>query len=401
MSCQADITIVGGGMTGAVLALALAQETTWDIALVDAGATEGHVSDSLILGSRVVALNEASIDWLDTLGVWGALKSTHYCPYQKMAVWDGEGTGEVVFDAAAEHQEQLGSIVENSHLIAELWCALRATGRVHVVTADAVNEVVFAEGGERHSLLLDSGARIKTTLIVAADGAESFIRKEAGLNVDEKDYGHSALVATVETELAHNGVALQRFAQSGPLAFLPLPSVDGKHFSAIVWSQQQVIAQELHDLGDVDFALKLEQAIERRLGRVLAVHHRGMHPLKERHAQNYYRDGLVLIGDAAHTLHPLAGQGVNLGFADAKALVAELQRAQTRGLALTEPSLLARYQRQRRVHNATAIKAMSGFKLLFEATNPMVGLLRNEGMRLFNQMPWLKRQAIKLARGSL
>ena len=401
MNYQADITIVGGGMAGAVLALALAKETSWDIALVDASATGEPAGDSLVVGSRVVALNEASIDWLDALGVWQGLKPTHSCPYQKMVVWDGEGTGEVEFDAAAEHQEQLGAIVENDHLVAELWRALRATGRIHEVTADAVSEVFFADGDDRHSLLLRSGARIKTALIVAADGAESFIRKTAGLDTTEKDYGHSALVATVETELAHEGMALQRFSQSGPLAFLPLPSVEGKHYSAIVWSQQQGVAQELHALSDADFTLRLERAIERRLGNVLAVHHRATHPLKERHAQSYYRDGLVLIGDAAHTLHPLAGQGVNLGFADAKALVVELQRAQMRGLALAEPSILARYQRQRRVHNATAIKAMSAFKLLFEAKNPMAGLLRNEGMRLFNQMPWLKRQAIKVAQGSL
>ena len=402
MNYQTDITIVGGGMAGAALALALAQETQWNIALIDAGASGDKAATAPpVLASRVVSLNEASIDWLTRLGVWPELQAAYYSPYQKMVVWDGEGTGEVTFDAADEHQTQLGTIVENNHLLTRLWGALQATGRIHVVTADAVSDVVFSQGQAKHCVGLKSGSKFKASLVVAADGAESVVRTMAGLGVSENDYGHSAIVATVETQHAHDGVAFQRFSNTGPLAFLPLPSKEGKHYCSIVWSQQQTVADELLALDDAAFVLKLERAIEHRLGRVLSVHNRAAYPLKERHANSYYRAGLALIGDAAHTLHPLAGQGINLGFADAQALATELKRAQTRGLPLAEPSVLTRYQRQRRAHNTAAIKAMAAFKVLFEAKSPMVGLLRNEGMRLFNQMPWLKRQAIKVARGSL
>ncbi|HEY7773952.1 MAG TPA: FAD-dependent monooxygenase [Marinagarivorans sp.] len=405
MNYQADITIVGGGMAGAALALALAKETQWDIALVEATsgpAPKNNPDAGKVLDSRVVALNDASIAWLESLGVWPGCDQQYCCAYQKMQVWDGEGTGSVEFDAAAEHCDQLGVIVENHYLLTQLWQALQAIGRIQLITGEPVNTVGFSDSlGGKQTITLASGAKIKSSLIVAADGAESLMRKAAGLVVTEKPYGHRALVATVQIENPHQNRALQRFSQSGPLAFLPLPSIAEKHYCAIVWSQLEAQASFLQQLDDAAFMQAVERAIEGRYGRILAVHHRAAIALKERHAQQYYRDGLVLLGDAAHTLHPLAGQGVNLGFADAKALFEELQRAQVRCLPLAEPSILARYQRQRRGHNAMAIQAMAGFKSLFESQNPWLGLARNEGMRVFNKVPWLKQQAIKAARGVL
>jgi 2-octaprenylphenol hydroxylase len=418
MIAKVDITVVGGGIAGAALGLALAKKTRWNLALVDSvgplnlsdrsmsnsvidsRVIDGRGIDSRVINSRVVALNEASIQWLKDLDIWPSIEGPRACAYRQMRVWDGEGTGEVCFDAAAIHESQLGVIVENNHLINQLWLGLQATGRVQTLIGDGVTNIAFKQGQSksRCELLLASGARLQTQLTIAADGAESAVRKASGIAHSSVDYGHHALIATVQVRQPHNGCALQRFSTQGPLAFLPLASQGDKHFCAIVWSQTHDQAQALQAMDDETFKRALARAIEWSGGDIPAVYHRAAIALKERHAESYFQQGVALIGDAAHTLHPLAGQGVNLGLADAKALFEELQRAETRGLSLSEPSILARYQRERRAHNSATIKAMRVFKTLFEQQNPWITLLRNEGMRAFNASGWLKQQAIKVAR---
>ena len=398
MNYQADIVVVGAGMAGAALALAISQQTPWNLLVVSAQAADAAPASDII-NSRVVALNGASVEWLNALDVWPQIAAERTCPYRKMTVWDGEGTGRVDFDAAANHATELGFIAENAHVVACLRQALEASGKVQLLQGATVAQVTLAAEDAEHTLLLSSGQRIKTSLVIAADGAESFIRKAAGIKLYERDYGHAALVATVQTTQFHQYTAYQRFSHQGPLALLPLPSLGQQHFCALVWSQQSDMAQNLSALEDAAFAQAISRASEQALGDIVAVHHRAQLPLKERHASSYSCAGVVLVGDAAHTIHPLAGQGVNLGFADAKALTTELTRAHARSLALTEPSILARYQRQRLAHNMAALKTMAAFKTLFEQQNPYVGLLRNQGMAWFNRMPWLKQQAMRIAQG--
>lgn len=417
MTIETDIAIVGGGMAGAALALALAQQTGLRLTLIEAKTPDLSFadftsSDYRAPDSRVVALNAASIEWLSSLGVWpsivaNAMNTQRYaCPYQKMEVWDGEGTGAVSFDAAEVHQKSLGWIVENAHIVRELWLLLQSQSNVQIITDSVVDSSLsnteqggFSEANNRH-LILSSGNQVSAKLVVAADGARSIVRDMAGIDTHEKSYEHVALVATVQTELDHQQTAYQRFSQTGPLAFLPLSDDEhGRHYSAIVWSQKANAAKALAALDDADFSMALERAIESRLGKVENVYLRASLPLSERHARSYIAPCLALIGDAAHTIHPLAGQGVNLGFADTKALFDEVVRAIDRELPINHASALDRYQRQRRTHNAAAIYTMKGFKELFELQHPAMILLRNESMRLFGRLPFIKKIAMKAAAG--
>lgn len=417
MAIQTDIVIVGGALAGAALALALAKQTQWRITLITGNAgkacavteqkpdaidqkpNDQEQNSGDIVNSRVVALNDASLAFLRTLGICPLNDAKFSCEYRKMVVWDGEGTGSVDFNAADIHTDYLGVITENKCLVNRLQDAVQATTCVQVIANNAVVELTQTSQVES-VIRLASGDRVKAGLIIAADGAHSFIREAAAIDAQQKPYGHSAIVATVEVSCDHQATAFQRFSHNGPLAFLPLPPIGDKHYCAIVWSLKNDQAVEHYQLDDEAFACALERAIEGRLGSVLKVYHRAIVPLMQRHVDHYFREGVVLVGDAAHTLHPLAGQGVNLGFADVAALADELIRAERRGLEVGHRSILMRYQRRRKLHNALAVKAMYTFKTVFEQSNPYIGLVRNCGMLAFNKSRWLKKHVMQLASGA-
>lgn len=416
MAIQTDIVIVGGALAGSALALALAKQTRWKITLITGdsvktpASTQGQ-TDTLeqkggsvvkgegVVNSRVVALNDASLSFLRTLGIDPLKAAKFSCEYRKMLVWDGEGTGSIDFNAADIHTDYLGVITQNQCLVNMLLDAVQSSTCVQVIANDSVVELTKTSQGD-NVIRLASGERVKAGLIIAADGAHSFLRDAANINAQQKPYGHSAIVATVEVSREHQATAYQRFSHDGPLAFLPLPSAGAKHYCAIVWSLNNDQAQHYYSLDDHAFANSLERAIEGRLGAVLNVYHRAMIPLIQRHVDQYFKEGVVLVGDAAHTLHPLAGQGVNLGFADVAALADELMRAERRGLEVGHSSIFTRYQRRRKLHNALAVQAMFTFKTLFEQSNPYIGFLRNSGMKVFSKSQWLKKQVMKLASGT-
>lgn len=395
-----DVAIVGGGMAGAALALSLAKAGQCQVALIEKHSAPAYRQAKAPLDSRVVALNSASLEWLTALEVLTHVQNTAFCPYQAMQVWDGEGTGSVGFDAATEHSDSLGAIVENHALVYALWQALQQYSNVQIITDCAVTSV---QSGSPLKIALDNGQTLKAGLVVAADGANSPVREQVGFSVDSYAYDQMALVATLQVEKPHGQCAYQRFSQTGPLALLPLQSEqteDGQaHYCALVWSQAIDAANELQALDDPAFAAAVSRASEDVMGRVIAVHHRQCLPLAARHATRYFQEGVVLVADAAHTIHPLAGQGINLGFADAQALSSELNRALERGLALSEPSIYRRYERKRRTHNQVALWAMQGIKTGFELSHPAAVIARNEGMRLFNRSQWLKKQAVSFAQG--
>ena len=397
-----DIAIVGGGMAGAALALSLAKAGHCQVALIEKHTAPVYRQARAPLNSRVVALNGASLDWLSALDVLKHVPEAAFCPYQAMQVWDGEGTGSVGFDAATEHADSLGAIVENHALVYALWQALQQYSNVQIITDCAVTNV---QTGSPLKISLDSGQALKAGSVVAADGANSPLREQVGFSVDSYAYDQMALVATIQVEKPHGQCAYQRFSQTGPLALLPLPSEQTEggqaHYCALVWSQAVDAAAGLQTLDDDAFAAAVSRASEGVLGQVIAVHHRQSLPLAARHATRYFQDGVALVADAAHTIHPLAGQGINLGFADAEALSGELNRAFERGLALSEPSIYRRYERKRRTHNQVALWAMQGIKTGFELSHPAAVIARNEGMRLFNRSRWLKKQAVKFAQGRL
>ena len=256
-------------------------------------------------------------------------------------------------------------------------------------------------GNDCVELSLHNGAQLHATLLVGADGANSRVREWAQFQLREWDYEHTALVATVATEQPHAATAWQIFRREGPLALLPLPSANpDQHLSSIVWSTTPAEAAALMQMDDAEFMRALGNAFEHRLGAITTTSQRVSFPLRARHTDTYVQPNIALIGDAAHTIHPLAGQGINLGFLDAQALAAEILRAQQRGLSVADTTVLARYQRARKSDNVAMLAAMEGFKRLFGASALPLRWLRNAGLNWFDRSAALKRALIRQAMGS-
>lgn len=395
-----DLIIVGAGLAGAAFALAMAEQPL-NIALLDAQPERAGwppLDDTVLdYDARVSALTEASRSFLQRLGVWSDIVERRACAYQEMTVWDAEGTGEIHFSADEVGELALGHIVENRLITAALLSRLRSS-RVRLLFDSPVAE--WQRVGELGQLQLADGRLLQAPLIVAADGANSRLRDWGGFQTREWDYHHHAIVCTVETEKAHRATAWQRFLPEGPLAFLPLPDREGgQHFSSIVWSAQPELAESLMAMDEEAFNIALARHFEHRLGRIVASSRRVKFPLRQRHALRYYQQGIALLGDAAHTIHPLAGQGINLGFADAAVLADECQRALSRGLSLSDELLLSRYQRRRKGENLAMMAAMEGFQNLFESRALPLRLLRNAGMNWLDRAAPLKRQIIARAMG--
>ncbi|MDI9244320.1 FAD-dependent oxidoreductase [Marinobacter sp. CHS3-4] len=397
-----DILVVGGGLVGSAAALGLSQQG-WRVGLVESQSTKALTEPLAPAGSvgefepRVSALSIASQQLLESLGAWAGIAAERHCPYQTMTVWDGDGTGRIQFSAAELGADSLGVIVENRIVVRALMLAL-ADSEVELI--DGVNVAGWWQEGGRRGVRLDDDRLLGAELVVAADGPNSRLRQWAGLPTREWDYDQQAIVCTVRTTQSHRHTAWQRFSQTGPLAFLPLCNEQGdSHFCSIVWSQDTAEARRLMALDEGSFASELESAIERELGAVEVVSDRFAFPLRQRHAKTYIADGIALVGDAAHTIHPLAGQGANLGYSDARALLQELARARKAALSPADPSILARYQRRRKGENLSMMAAMEGFKQLFAADELPVRWLRNTGMRWLDRMGPIKQRIAAQAMG--
>lgn len=396
---QFDILIVGGGMIGSALALGLSRQG-WQVGLIEGAPAASLMAPAEPASSvddfepRVSAISLASQRLLEELGAWPKVQASRHCGYREMTVWDGDGTGRIHFDAAELHARSLGTIVENRNIVRALFESLSDSS---VQLLDGVRVKAWSRG---QGVELEDGRRLAARLVVGADGALSRLRQWSGLATREWDYDQQAIVCTVRTSQNHRYTAWQRFSPTGPLAFLPLLNEAGdEHFCSIVWSQDTLEARRLMALGTESFRKELEAAIERELGEVLAVSRRFAFPLRQRHAKDYIADGLALVGDAAHTIHPLAGQGANLGYGDVRALLEELERARELGLAPDDASVLARYQRRRKGENLTMMAAMEGFKQLFARDELPVRWLRNTGMRWLNQLAPLKNRIAAEAMG--
>lgn len=412
---QFDLVIVGAGMIGAALAASLlsaqvSQQRDLRIALLDSAAqasllrTLPELADEQALSvsgyePRVSALTQSSLALLQELGAWQYVQTQRVQAYQHMQVWDELGTGQVHFDAAELHSESLGCIVENQNLVQALHRVLAAEAKVQGFYGQKIESL--SRQGLGSSLRLSDGQILETKLLVAADGANSFVRQRLGFETREWDYGHQAIVATVAMAQSHQATAWQRFSEQGPLALLPLrgKGQDGQGYCSIVWSQQTERARELMALDDAEFMAALTRASEGRLGAVQAVSERFSYPLRQRHAKTYVKPGAVLVGDAAHTIHPLAGQGVNQGFKDVVSLTEVLSKAKAQGVPLGHEYILKRYQRQRQGDNLMMMASMEGFKQLFGSASPALRLLRNTGMAWLNDQQFLKTQLARKAMG--
>jgi 2-octaprenylphenol hydroxylase len=397
-----DLVIVGAGIVGAALACAIAQTESarnLRIAIIEAG---GHVQEYRgdNFDPRVVALTHASENLLRTLDCWDAIERKRVCAYHEMKVWDGEGTASIAFDCAEVQKNHLGHIVENSVIVNQLRERIAQLSNIQVIQPAAVVDVNLPEAGELNvRIRLSNQRELSTRLLIAADGAQSQVRELACFQTREWDYGQDAIITTVRTEHPHEFTAWQRFMRTGPVAFLPLQNNGDAHQCSIVWSADSELAHELIALDDGAFCSRLEQAFEARLGKVLGCDKRYVIPLRQRHATRYIRPGVALVGDAAHSIHPLAGQGVNLGLQDVIALAGELERALKRGIPLGDESILRRYQRQRLAGNLGMMSAMEGFKHLFGNRSLGVNWIRNTGMRQLNSLPAIKKIIINAALG--
>ncbi|KAA1175711.1 2-octaprenyl-3-methyl-6-methoxy-1,4-benzoquinol hydroxylase [Marinobacter salinexigens] len=397
-----DVLVVGAGMIGSALALGLSRQG-WRVGLV-----EGSKRDVLLEESapardvddfepRVSAISVASQQLLDELGVWRSATAGRHCAYQAMTVWDGDGTGRIHFDAAELQSRSLGTIIENRSIVRALMAALVDSD---VAVMDGAQVVGCRQRGDVRSVELADGQTLSAGLVVAADGAQSRLRQWVGLPTREWDYDQQAIVCTVQTSQNHQNTCWQRFSPSGPLAFLPLLNEQGEdRFCSIVWSQDTHEARRLMALDEERFRAELERAIERELGVVEQVSRRFAFPLRQRHAKDYIAPGFALVGDAAHTIHPLAGQGANLGYGDVRVLLEELARARQSGLAPGHSMVLSRFQRRRKGENLAMMAAMEGFKQLFARDELPLRWLRNTGMRWLDQLAPVKNRIAAEAMG--
>ncbi|MDH0689106.1 2-octaprenyl-3-methyl-6-methoxy-1,4-benzoquinol hydroxylase [Stutzerimonas stutzeri] len=394
---QADLIIVGAGMVGSTLALAL-EGSGLDILVLDASPLEAADFDPQGgFEPRVSALSAASQRIFERLGAWPGMSARRVSPYTDMHVWDGAGTGQIHFSAETVHAEVLGHIVENRVVQDALLETMQRRGGQRLLGAARLERLERTPQGWQ--LTLDDGRQLNAPLLVAADGANSAVRRLAGCETREWDYLHQAIVTSVRCSEPHQRTAWQRFTDDGPLAFLPLERDGDQHWCSIVWSVTELEARRLMALDDVAFRAALGRAFEQRLGEVEEVDPRLCIPLRQRHAKRYVQPGLALIGDAAHTIHPLAGQGVNLGLLDAAVLAEVIEAAMARGERPEDIRVLSRFERRRMPHNLAMMAAMEGFERLFQADPLPLRWLRNTGLKAVQALPEAKALFVRQALG--
>lgn len=374
---RADAVVVGGGVVGAACALALSR-LDLDVVLVETAEPAPWTPDASDL--RVYAFAPDNAALLADLDVWPQVLAARAQPYRRMRVRDAAGGGELAFDADTFGRSELGWIVEHGLLVDRLWSALPGSG-VRLRCPARVESL--AQDGDGVELRLDDGTRIAGTVAIAADGAASTLRRLAGIAVSEHDYAQRGVVGYVATERPHEATAWQRFLPGGPLAFLPC--ADGT--SSIVWTLPQDEAQQVLALDDTAFANALTRAFDARLGRATPVSRRAAFPLRRRLADDYVSGRVLLLGDAAHVVHPLAGQGVNLGLRDVAALRDSIADARQRRCDWTAAHRLARWARVRRSETALAAHAFEGLNRLFCSDGVTATLLRGPMLGLAGRLP--------------
>lgn len=386
-----DVVIVGGGMVGLGLAAAL-KGSALKVAVVEGQLPAPSLGEAP--DNRVSALSLASQRILQGVGAWDGIAARRLQAYEKMQVWEQDSFGHIDFDAASLRQSALGHIVENRVIQLALLDALKGAGNIQLLTPARAQSLQVGEAGA--VLLLEDGRALSAKLVVAADGAHSWVRRQADIPLTSWDYGHHALVATVRCAEPHEAVARQIFTPEGPLAFLPLWQPD---LCSIVWSVPAARAEALCGCDDEQFNRRLTAAFDGRLGLCKVEGARGAIPLTARYARDFARERLVLVGDAAHTIHPLAGQGVNLGLLDAAALAEQILHNHRAGADIGLLANLRGVERWRKSEAARMLAAMEGLKRLFGGSNPLKKLVRGVGLRAVDGLGPLKQRVIRAAMG--
>ncbi len=382
MKRKFDIVIVGGGITGLALAALLAkgrQAGALNITVIDAAKRPVFSADDEV-SLRVSAMANGSAELLDSVGAWSAIREARTSPYESMCVWDendvADSSASLRFDAAEFGVAQLGFITEN------------------VLVQHALLQVL-----EQCNVELKFASKIESLpeadLVVGADGARSFVRELVGIKTRQWPYRQTAVVTHLTTERPHDATARQRFLRDGPLGMLPL--ADGR--ISVVWSTTPDVAKSALDASDDELGQMLTDASDAVLGELTVAGPRGAFPLSAQHAEDYVLPGVALIGDAAHAIHPLAGQGANLGLQDAAELARVVETAIEAGLHPGDRPVLRRYERSRKGANLTMLHFMTGLNRLFATDSTVLGEIRRTGMRLFSRSGPVRERAVKVALG--
>ncbi len=391
---NSTITVVGGGMVGLAGACLLAREG-FPVVVVDGGAPPSRNASNAI--GRVSALNLATRHLLAHVGLWETITKERCTPYQAMSVWDSDSAARIQFHSREEKVPALGYIIENDLLTHVMWDCLHHNYQVKLRYGVCIRGLTpLPEADHAIRLELADGECIDSALVVAADGSQSILRSLASIGVIEQDFFQDAVTATIATTRPHQFTAYQAFTPQGPIAMLPL---DGNCCS-LVWSRDRDPTDDLLDLDETEFCRRLEQHFGSHLGSLHLVGGRRRFPLGSQHAKRYASRRLVLVGDAAHTVHPLAGLGANLGMLDVAALVETVTAARDAGKGIGNHSILRRYERWRQGENGIAIQAMKGFKNLFGSNHPLLRYSRQSGFRVANHIHPLKHWLAQYALGT-
>lgn len=383
-----DVIIVGGGMVGASTALALGQQG-WQVALVEDHPVPDLPDADTPFDVRVSALSPVSIAFLQQLGVWHHIRNTRAAPYRRMRVWDQAGAGDVTFDARDIGLPELGYIVENSVIQAALWEGVRSVDTITAFTGSHPTQ--WRLEGRQVCVCLNDERTLTGALLVGADGGKSWVRQATGIEETHQDYDTAAQVLSVITDYPQQDITWQRFTANGPQAFLPLAGARG----SIVWYDLIEAVKTRHTWSDEEMLSALAESFPAELGTIKAIESRGYFPIRRMHAQRYTAERTVLVGDAAHTIHPLAGQGVNLGFYDAMALIDSLKDSDDLGAS----KALARYERMRRADNLITQSSMDLFHYGFRAHNPLLVGARNIGLSTVSAFEPLRKMVSQFASG--
>ncbi|MFT5880843.1 MAG: 2-octaprenylphenol hydroxylase [Moritella sp.] len=386
-----DIAVVGGGMVGLAFAAAL-KDTTLKVVVIEGNEIDLELGEQPDL--RVSALSRASQNILQNLDAWGGIETRRKQAYNAMQVWDRDGFGRIDFDGSALMTDTLGHLVENKVIQLALLEQIEKAGNITLLTSTKIRKL--SQNAEAVWLTLEGQEPVYAKLIVGADGANSWTRQQVNIPLVSWDYNHSAIVANIRTVEPHQNCARQIFNPEGPLAFLPLWQPD---LSSIVWSLPPERAAVLLAMDEADFNKALTVAFDGRLGVCQVEGQRQSFPLKMRYARSFATDRVALIGDAAHTLHPLAGQGVNLGLLDAASLAQCVLANHQQQKDIGAHRNLREFERWRKTEAAVMIASMEGLKRLFSGSHPAKRLFRDVGLTLSNVLPGVKLQFIKRAMG--
>ncbi len=385
-----DVVIVGGGMVGAAVACCLGNSPL-KIAVIEHAMPQAF-DNQQPHDLRVSALSIASKNIMETVGAWRGVESRRYCPFKRMRVWETNAATE--FNSQEIGHDELGYIVENRITQLAFLDKLTDFANVELICPAKINQFQY-HIGEDSELTLDNGRVLLTKLVVAADGGQSKIRQEVGLGVTSWDYQQHALVIYVETAYPQQDITWQRFTPTGPQAFLPLSG----NYGSLVWYHTPDEVARLKKLSIAELKIELIKHFPECLGEINAILGVTSFPLKRQHAQNYVKQGVVLVGDAAHTINPLAGQGVNIGLLDAAALAEVLSDALNKGQNWHDLTVLKRYEKMRRTENLKMMTVMDAFYQVFSNNHLPIKLLRNVGLGFAERFTPAKKKVMRGAMG--